>query len=842
MNRRLRNIGMSAIVGVVFSMLALLAGYRYVSHLAAQQLEEETGKVRQSFATSIKDSEIIASSLQGLLSAIGDASEDRFQKVTTSFLKDRPYLKAISYYRLVSSEERAHFEEQLRKANKDPSISESTPEDVNKVRPAGQRAQYLALAMADAQTAPNSYYGWDLYSDKGKAKAASLALSQTTLQASETFLLDSGHVAFELYAPAFANGNAQSSGLIGMVIDLPELLGDAQWRKFVTVDLSTVLEGETNKRDLYRSNDQDEVSGWVLLRLSSDITIQAFGQTLDLTFSREYDWHKIHRGILLMIFFACLLLTLMMVYLAKTLADLADSNDKLAEINRDLENTVAIRTKDLREANEEIQEIFENLDDGILVVSDGFRIQPRYSPKAPAILGLSDLAGKTLKDSVFKDLDQHVDRNAIHFTSLNFLLGADDFQWSLSKRNLLPELEYKHPTLNSIRNLSLRYAPLYENGEIKRLLVVISDVTEFLALKKGVEEEQKRADAKTRVFSELLKANRSTLDSFCAEADDRIRDLISGANRVKESRSVAAANELFRDLHTLKGNARFAGLTFVSQKVHAIEDRFSESRNDLDKSDLDPLIQEIADLGTLTSEYTKAYREIFASKGKSIEAKILALVLKLIKKDIDREQVDQLANALIEEKIGSFNELVANFSPMVADISASLEKPVREFSFGPDLFVSKKVYSALQDAFTHLFRNALDHGLESPEERKRLGKPEMGTLSATWRLVGDQVEIKVADDGSGVDCDRVLKIAREKHLPGSEVNGLSEEQIIEFLFAPNFSTKDAVSAISGRGVGLDAVRAIVEENGGKISMHSKRRQGSEFVIWLPKSCVFFCEA
>jgi two-component system chemotaxis sensor kinase CheA len=174
------------------------------------------------------------------------------------------------------------------------------------------------------------------------------------------------------------------------------------------------------------------------------------------------------------------------------------------------------------------------------------------------------------------------------------------------------------------------------------------------------------------------------------------------------------------------------------------------------------------------------------------------------------------------------------FPRLVRDLSQKLSKSVDLQLVGKDTELDRTVVDALGDPLVHLVRNSLDHGLEGPEERKAAGKPETGILEISARHAGGNVVIEVKDDGRGVDPRRVAQKAAEKGLIAPEqIDSIDAKGAIELLFSAGFSTADTTSDISGRGVGMDAVRATIRELGGEVIMTSEKGVGTCAQIRLP---------
>jgi two-component system, chemotaxis family, sensor kinase CheA len=172
------------------------------------------------------------------------------------------------------------------------------------------------------------------------------------------------------------------------------------------------------------------------------------------------------------------------------------------------------------------------------------------------------------------------------------------------------------------------------------------------------------------------------------------------------------------------------------------------------------------------------------------------------------------------------------FPRLVHDLGLQLGKQVELKVSGQTTEIDKTVVEKLGDPLIHLVRNSLDHGLESPEERRAAGKPELGTLELCAYHHGGDVVVEVKDDGRGLDRDKLLRRGRERGLVGADETP-SDEAIRELIFAPGFSTAKAVTDVSGRGVGMDVVRRNIQALGGNVLVDSALGKGTRIVLRLP---------
>lgn len=169
---------------------------------------------------------------------------------------------------------------------------------------------------------------------------------------------------------------------------------------------------------------------------------------------------------------------------------------------------------------------------------------------------------------------------------------------------------------------------------------------------------------------------------------------------------------------------------------------------------------------------------------------------------------------------------------LVRELSTKTAKRVRLEMSGETTEVDRSIIERLGDPLTHIIRNAVDHGIESPADRLAAGKKEEGTVHLSAEHRGGKIVIEIRDDGAGINSERVLKKARERGLVGPDAT-LSDEEISNLIMAPGFSTAETISDISGRGVGMDVVRSNIQDIGGRISLKSERGRGMTITLALP---------
>lgn len=194
----------------------------------------------------------------------------------------------------------------------------------------------------------------------------------------------------------------------------------------------------------------------------------------------------------------------------------------------------------------------------------------------------------------------------------------------------------------------------------------------------------------------------------------------------------------------------------------------------------------------------------------------------------------RLHQAVISSKMSAFSEGVVGFPRLVRDVARQLGKDVELVIEGRSTSVDRDILERIESPLIHLLRNSVDHGIEFPAERVRLGKPAKATIVLRAFHRAGMLSVEVYDDGRGIDLDQLRHTVVERKLT-SEVmaSSLTDEELYEFLYLPKFTTKKTVDEISGRGVGLDVVRSTIVEIGGKLNLSSVKGQGCHFSMTLP---------
>ncbi len=196
--------------------------------------------------------------------------------------------------------------------------------------------------------------------------------------------------------------------------------------------------------------------------------------------------------------------------------------------------------------------------------------------------------------------------------------------------------------------------------------------------------------------------------------------------------------------------------------------------------------------------------------------------------------VVNLQNSVMKTRMQPIGRLFKKFPRLARDLARQLGKEVELVLSGEETEIDKTMIEDLNDPLVHLIRNAVDHGVEDPAQRSAAGKPLRSTVQLQARQIGDHITITIADDGKGMSPEVIRSKAIEKGLISPEVaSSLDDGQCLELIFLPGFSTKDQISSVSGRGVGMDVVKTNIKKLNGTVSIHSEPGKGTELTISLP---------
>ena len=372
---------------------------------------------------------------------------------------------------------------------------------------------------------------------------------------------------------------------------------------------------------------------------------------------------------------------------------------------------------------------------------------------------------------------------------------------------------------NKGRYISLDYKPIYVEGfknKIDKIICVATDKTQEIALEKQLERDKQNATfinicLKSPVeFIDLLQ------DSY---------DLLDVYPTIKEMDE----QELFRKFHTLKARYGQFGAKILTEIINEVETEISKGNID----NVDLKVKKFNENLQLFIQKNKliieAANKFMVDNGHAIQ------VSDVIKKIDNSDTLNDLKSDLYKNYLlTDIKEKFERYIPLVEEIAERQNKSVKMNISGEKVLLEYSKYSTFVNVSIHLFRNMVDHGIETEKERLEKSKNQEGKIKIDFKKEEKFFLINLSDDGRGINPEIIKKILLKKGLKvESDLENLNNEEMIDLIFLPGFSTKNVVTEISGRGVGMDAVREEVERLGGQISASSKIDEGTAFLIKLP---------
>jgi two-component system chemotaxis sensor kinase CheA len=496
----------------------------------------------------------------------------------------------------------------------------------------------------------------------------------------------------------------------------------------------------------------------------------------------------------------------------------------------------------LKQKTADIQAMLQNMQQGILTVVEGAVIHSEYSAYLEAIFETRDIAGRSLMDLVFADTDLGADVLSQVDAASYACLGEDAINFAFNEHLLVTEISKRMPD-GRVKILDLNWSAITDDSDtIVRLMLCVRDVTELRKLAAEAGEQKRRLE----MIGEILAVSEEKFHHFIESS----AGFINENERIIRQHSQAdreAISELFRNMHTIKGNARTYNLQHLTNIVHETEQRYHELRHaEADEVwDQDSLMQELARVRAAVESYATINEVSLGRKGASrresaerylmVDIAHIQESLRLIETarsdDLHalqsmRENVRQTLRVLGTETVGEALSGVLESLPSLAQELGKEAPRVRIDDNGYRL--RREAGSALKNVFMHLLRNSVDHGLEAADVRSAQGKPAAGAIDIEVGVDEGALQITLSDDGRGLALKRIRGMAIEKGWIEADQH-LSDEDIAELIFRPGFSTADQVTEVSGRGVGMDAVRDFLRREHGSIALRfTDHHEGADF--------------
>lgn len=499
--------------------------------------------------------------------------------------------------------------------------------------------------------------------------------------------------------------------------------------------------------------------------------------------------------------------------------DLEEAKAQLENYSKNLEHMVAERTAEIQRMNQTMTALLDSLHQGFFIFDATGKILNVSSracentiecrPEGRLIWDVLKLPEKKIEG--FQKWMQTIFMEMLPFEDL---------------APLGPNL-YAH---SGDRNISLEYFPLRSSsGSIDGVVVVASDITSLIEAQKQAEQDRAYANLIIKLVQ-----NKKQIGRFIRESQSLLLDLQSG---LQSSWQNANTDFLFRQLHTLKGGAALFSIQEMVEHCHQAESLLSQFKETASATSFQLLQNESQLVADAFSRFTAKCEEVLGPSALSSERLLEIPVSKLSECLIKIDEIsgntiaaDVMRDEFVLEDVGSF---FVNYNEVVLRLAEQQGKQLNSLQLKNEkIKVLPEFYSGLFATFIHAFRNAIDHGIEANSERERLGKSPLGTISVAFSLSSDhsRLTIQIDDDGSGINPEKIRQLLKKRNIDASAE---SDQEVIQHIFDSQFSTREKVTEISGRGVGMDAIKQTAEELSGKVWVESKFEKGTSLFVEVP---------
>jgi two-component system chemotaxis sensor kinase CheA len=470
-------------------------------------------------------------------------------------------------------------------------------------------------------------------------------------------------------------------------------------------------------------------------------------------------------------------------------------HDTAREESVRLEHLVQERTLELDRKNGDLRLVLDNVEQGFITVDREATIVGEHSRV------IEDWFGALAPGS---SLWPYLDR------SCPGVLSSFQVSWTEVTDGIMP-LEitlYQMPRklLVGARHFALDYKPLGGTDDFEKLLVMISDVTPLVERERTEQEQRDILNVTSRLLND-----RAGFLEFFAETQVLL-------NRIASNRSDIAV--LKRDLHTLKGNTAIFGLSRLSGLCHELEDAMEST--DPASLDHEPLTRQWQTTCSQLEQLLGQGR----SEGLQIDESDYLSVLDAIRRGVDRERLTRMIETW---RLEPMRTRLGRIGEQLSATAERLDKgPVEVVVDAPNLYLAQSELGEFWSVFSHVVRNAIAHGLESPDLRQQCGKPALARFELRAGVEQEQLFVEIQDSGPGVDWECVRERARQKGIDCE-----TEDDLVQALFVDGISTETTVNSLSGRGVGLSSVHAVCARQSGRIDVTSRRGEGTCFRFSWP---------
>ena len=477
----------------------------------------------------------------------------------------------------------------------------------------------------------------------------------------------------------------------------------------------------------------------------------------------------------------------------------------IKSLTGNLEETVLQRTAELHVSQQENTRILETMTTGLFSIDRSYIIGTQYSKVTEKVLRTNNLAKQPLLE-VCKHIFNE-ERLRMFEKYLTILFNPAIVDAFVGGLNPIQSVEIKVGTA-PITYLEFSFLRILKDNKIIGIMALIDDITDSFLLNQKLVEQEKRLSTQVKQIHAVLNVDPKFLSVFIADADDdlsRLSELSSQGEISPEE-----LGEVYRIVHSIKGNASVLHLDFVAAVTHECEEKIIQMQKKAKITHDD-----ISEINVILVEIKKVLEGI---NELIVQLSNFQSNFKNTGSDISKMTVDSIVQ-------------------MVDKISIALQKSVQmDLSKFDYAYINDTTRKSIKDILIQMVRNSISHGIEDFKERKESGKPMTATITLTSKRDGDYFWACLQDDGKGLSMNRLREKAVSMGLATDrEIHSWEDSKVQNLIFMPGFSTKEKADMHSGRGVGMDIIKNKIEDLGGQLIIKSVEGKGLAIYIGLPLS-------
>jgi two-component system, chemotaxis family, sensor kinase CheA len=499
-------------------------------------------------------------------------------------------------------------------------------------------------------------------------------------------------------------------------------------------------------------------------------------------------------------------------------------------------------------ARKETADILRTVNEGLFLLDRNQRIGSERSLALATTFRRDDLDGLTFEGLLRNIVPEKTLKTAQDYVQL--LWGERVNEKLVKTINPLNEVEvhFDNPAGGfDTHFLEFDFNRVKSDGQLSHLLVTVNDVTKRVMLARELQESQEKAQAQLDLLLRILHVDPASLTGFLTDAETSLKmvNTILREPAREEEMFRSKIDNIYRQIHAVKGEASALGLKTVEQRAHGFEESLNDikARTTISGNDFLPLVVKLDDLFNHLAQVREMLGRL-VDLHQAIATRRASESSTPQKTEVDSEEVndwlssrnaeDALEGTSALEALMSGNGMKRTLDKLAQKVADNSTKQVELECTGLES-VPEAYRRAIKDIAIQLVRNAVVHGIETPAERRKSNKSEFGQLSIEFADHGAQgMELTVKDDGAGLQLDRIKRVAIERGLlSAGQAAVLDQRQTMALIFRPGFSTADEVTSDAGRGAGMDLVRVLVAELNGRVGMSTAKGRYTKFKIWLP---------